>query len=93
MELLRAGLISALGYDLALAARPGDFYTFDTLLEHLTQLERNEQRYRGHDRAHHAPDSVTYSQRPGRSELDRLSLSGLLAKLQLEKFCWPSAPC
>ena len=67
MELLRAGLISALGYDLALAARPGDFYTFDTLLEHLTQLERNEQRYRGHDRAHHAPDSVTYSQRPGRS--------------------------
>ena len=67
MELLRAGLISALGYDLALTARPGDFYTFDTLLEHLTQLERNEQRYRGQDRAHHAPDSVTYSQRPGRS--------------------------
>ena len=67
MELLRAGLISALGYDLALAARPGDFYTFDTLLEHLTQLERNEQRYRGRDRAHHAPDSVTYSQRLGRS--------------------------
>ena len=67
MELLRAGLTSALGYDLALAARPGYFYTFDTLLEHLTQLERNERRYRGHDRAHHAPDSVTYSQRPGRS--------------------------
>ena len=27
------------------------------------------------------------------TQLDRLSLSGLLAKLQLEKFCWPSAPC
>ena len=67
MELLRAGLIPALGYDLALAARPGDFYTLDTLLEHLTQLERNEQRYRGQERAHHDPDSVTYSQRPGRS--------------------------
>ena len=67
MELLRAGLIPALGYDLALAARLGDFYTLDTLLEHLTQLERNEQRYRGQDRAHHDPDSVTYSQRPGRS--------------------------
>ena len=27
------------------------------------------------------------------TELDRLSSSGLLAKLQLEKCCWPSAPC
>ena len=27
------------------------------------------------------------------TQLDRLSLSGLLAKLQLENFCWPSAPC
>ena len=33
----------------------------------LWKPKRNEQRYRGHDRAHHAPDSVTYSQRPGRS--------------------------
>ncbi|KAK9865430.1 hypothetical protein WJX84_011012 [Apatococcus fuscideae] len=50
LELLRTGLVPALGYDLALAARPGDEYTFDTLLEHLIQLERNEQRYQGHDR-------------------------------------------
>ena len=67
LELLRTGLVPALGYDLALTARPGDEYTFDNLLEHLTQLERNEQRYQGHDRTYHAPTDGKYSQRPGRS--------------------------
>ena len=67
LESLRTGLVPALGYDLALAARPGDEYTFDTLLEHLTQLERNEQRYQGHHRTYHAPTDGKYSQRLGRS--------------------------